>query len=245
MKKSFYMNTIAVLVMVFFSFTTVFAKTLTLPLDVLSYTIENDGYYKSLNSDNAKVSYTYDADSIDFKYTVTKDEVEKVYSTSFELKDNVLYYTYKGDKTDLTQIELDKIAFETVFYAVGELNALQRSFLEDMNKDFSRYNYDQYGIEVKTFEYGNGKKGIESFRLHTTEISAYGTSVTTPPTEEIVVAEPVPKGNLVKTIALAIIFVLVVLLIIVLAVKTKKVKIEKKATNKKTATKKTTVKRTK
>ncbi len=237
MKKTFFMNIIAIVMVMFFSFNSVFAASMKLPLDIMSATIEDHGHYKSLNSKNATISYTYDNDSIDFKYVVKSGETEKVYTTTFELKDDVYSYTYTGDKSDATQIKLNTVAFESVLYAVGELNALQRSFLEDMSKDYSRYNYDEYGIEVKTFTNSKGTVGIESFRLHTTEISAFGTSFRPIPepkkeTTEIVEAEPVPKGNEIKSIVLAAILLVVVVLIVVLAIKVKRTKVAKKATKK-------------
>lgn len=233
MKKTFFMNIIAIMLVAFCSFSSVYAESMKLPLDVMSTKIEDQGHYKSLNSKNATISYTYDDDSIDFKYVVKNGENEKVYTTSFELKDDVYSYTYTGDKTDTTQIKLNKIAFESVLYAVGELNALQKDFLEDMSKDYSRYNFDEYGIEVKTFTYGNGKEAIESFKLHTTEISAYGTSFMPIPEPETEVVtpepEPEPKNNTFKFVVLGLILVIVVSLIVVLTVKTRKIKKAKEA----------------
>ncbi len=245
MKKSFYMNIIAVFMLVFLSFNFVYADTLDLPLETLAYYIEDDGHYKSLDTANAKMSFTYDADSIDFKYVVTKGETTTTYSTSFALSNNVFSYTYTGDKTNETQIKVDKVAFESVFFAVGEMNLLQKSFLEDMNKDFSRYNFDEYGIEVKTFDYGSGKKGIDSFRLHATEISAYGTSITKPVVTDKVpqVAEPVAKGNPTPVIIACVVGALVVVAIVLVAVKCKKAEPVKKAAKK--PVKKATTKKSK
>ncbi|MBR6613781.1 MAG: hypothetical protein IKK84_03345 [Clostridia bacterium] len=244
MKKSFYMNIIAIFMVVFLSFNFVYADTLNLPLETFAYNLEDDGHYKSMDTANAKMSFTYDADSIDFKYVVTKGETTTTYTTSFALNNNVLSYTYTGDKTNETQIKVDKVAFESVFYAVGQMNLLQRDFLEDMNKDFSRYNFDEYGIEVKTFDYGSGKKGIESFKLHTTEISAYGTSVVKPVEsgKAPVVAEPVAKGNPTPVIIACVVGALVVVAIIIVVAKGKKAGPVKKAAKKpvkKAATKKT------
>ncbi len=244
MKKSFYMNIIAIFMVVFLSFNFVYAGTLDLPLETLAYYMEDDGHYKSLDTANAKMSFTYDTDSIDFKYVVTKGETTTTYTTSFALNNNVFSYTYTGDKTNETQIKVDKVAFESVFFAVGEMNLLQRSFLEDMNKDLSRYNFDEYGIEVKTFDYDSGK-GIASFRLHATEISAYGTSVTKPIVPENVpqVAEPVAKGNPTPVIIACVVGALVVLAIILVVVKGKKAEPVKKAAKK--PVKKATTKKTK
>lgn len=246
MKKTFFMNIFAIVMVMFFSFNSVFAASMKLPLNVMSATIEDHGHYKSLNSKNATISYTYDNDSIDFKYVVKNGETEKVYTTTFELKDDVYSYTYTGDKSDATQIKLNTVAFESVLYAVGELNALQRSFLEDMSKDYSRYNYDEYGIEVKTFTNSKGTVGIESFRLHTTEISAFGTSFRPVPVAPVDIETPettlpVEPDVSITTIALWLVLIVVVVLIVVLFIKTSKVNSAKKAFKKaaKKASKKT------
>ncbi len=246
MKKSFYMNIIAIFMVVFLSFNFVYADALNLPLETFAYYLEDDGHYKSLDTANAKMSFTYDADSIDFKYVVTKGETTTTYVTSFALNNNILSYTYTGDKTNETQIKVDRVAFESVFYAVGQMNLLQKSFLEDMNKDFSGYNFDEYGIEVKTFDYGSGKKGIESFKLHTTEISAYGTSVVKPVEQEKapVVAEPVAKENPIPVIIACVIGALVVVVVVLVIAKNHKTKPVNKTAKvaKTTATKKATTK---
>ncbi len=248
MKKSFYMNIIAIFMVVFLSFNFVYADTLNLPLETFAYYLEDDGHYKSMDTANAKMSFTYDADSIDFKYVVTNGEATTTYVTSFALNNNILSYTYTGDKTNETQIKVDKVAFESVFYAVGQMNLLQKSFLEDMNKDFSRYNFDEYGIEVKTFDYASGKKGIQSFKLHTTELSAYGTSVVKPiETPKTPVADPVAKENPIPVIIACVIGGLIVVVIVLVIVKNNKTKpvnktakVAKTTTTKKAATKTTT-----
>ena len=245
MKKTFFKNILVIMIILFGSFNSVFAEAMKLSLNALSATIENQEHYKSLNSKNTTISYTYDDDSIDFTYVIKNGETEKIYTTSFELKDDVYSYTYTKDKSDETQIKLDTIAFETVLYAVGELNALQSSFLEDINDDYSRYNFDESGIEVKTFTNAKGNVGIESFRLHTTKMSAFGTSFMPLSKEEEtpknVVAEPVAKGNEIKSLILGIVLLVVVILIVILFIKTSNIntakKVFKKAAKKQTKAK--------
>ena len=81
-------------------------------------------------------------------------------------------------------------------------------------------------------------KAIDSFIMNAAELSVYGNANIAPIESEQPVADPVEKGNEMKSVVLLVVLVVVVLLIVVLAVKSKKAKPAKKVA-KKTSAKKT------
>lgn len=247
MKKSLHIMLIAAFVYVLFSLTSVYAES-TIPMVAVTYRLENDGRYKSLKG----TTFTSDDDSIDFTYKTTVNGVEKTYTSAFIKNGNVFSYTYNGSKTSedaYYQALLNDVAVNAMFFAIGNASALSNDYLTDMAKDFSKYNYTNYGLEIKTYDYTgviDGKdvsiKAVESFKMNAKELSVSGTANIAPVVDEAVVSDPVAKGNEFKSLVLGIILVLVVLLIIALAIKsknTKTAKTTKKAVSKKTTTKKT------
>ena len=252
MKKSLHIMLIAMFVYVLFSFTSVYAAPI-IPMTVVTYRLESDGRYKSLEG----VTFTSDTDSIDFSYTVTLNDVPKTFTTSFVKDENIFTYSYKGSRTSedaYYQALLDNVAVDAMFFAIGTASAIPTQNLTDMSKDFSPYTYAKYGFEVKTYDYTNtinGKavsiKAIDSFIMNAVGLSVYGNADIIeelfPEDVEEPVAEPVEKTNNSKLIVL-VVLVLVVLLVVALVVKSSKAKAAKKPAKKATA-KKATTKKTK
>ena len=189
------------------------------------------------------VNYTSDENSIDFTYKTTVNGIEKTYTASFIKEGNVFSYTYTDNKNNedtYYQALLNNVATDAMFYALGNANGINDDYLEDMAKDFSKYNYYNHGIEIKTNNYKgtiNDKEVniafVKSFKMDVANISITGNANLAPKQDENIENEKidveiVEKENPIKVIVISIIAVIITLLILVLIVKNKHSKNNKK-----------------